>query len=467
MNVTEFIKGHIPLCIGTLGTVVLGYLGYHAVRWIIQRCSRTYKIDRIASNLFNNQNNLITMGQGEYIVFHQSSTGEKRGLSPELYERAFQVLVQYSPGAIMQREAADASQICADRYNVLKTKLKEIDPTLEAAFVPKTLYEMVYLKQCIEEDVNADKVCPLLDRGKHPFAFKKFQSLKVVNNEQEYKAFFENRKCWHLNFFPDHQEHHNEPGIINIASRLNQIMLNTFNPSSQGFTYQQLSTFTENHINFLKTHHNSRAWFINPTKEDLAKHNCENIHLWPGPAINFAIRNTYQSSQPMGIRDDADARIIRHAIALECSAIAQHSLFIFRGSNYKKDLPVSASDKAKAYSLSYGSLFAGALFDAGATAFTYMRRNHLNAYALPIPLDHLANDSPFFIPAHHTLVGMCGGGETFHTRTKGWNNFDVKNFAGMNIRHHQETLDHLKSNMSQNELIRSFLTIKRRAIHLK
>ncbi len=48
MNVSRFIKEHIPLCVCTLGVAILGYFGYHAVRWIINKCQKTEKIDQVA-----------------------------------------------------------------------------------------------------------------------------------------------------------------------------------------------------------------------------------------------------------------------------------------------------------------------------------------------------------------------------------------------------------------------------------
>lgn len=48
VNVSKFVRNHIPLCICTLGIAVPGYLGYHAIRWIINKCHKTEKVDQIA-----------------------------------------------------------------------------------------------------------------------------------------------------------------------------------------------------------------------------------------------------------------------------------------------------------------------------------------------------------------------------------------------------------------------------------
>lgn len=48
INVSKFVKEHTPLCVCTLGIAILGYLGYHAVRWILNKCQKIEKIDQIA-----------------------------------------------------------------------------------------------------------------------------------------------------------------------------------------------------------------------------------------------------------------------------------------------------------------------------------------------------------------------------------------------------------------------------------
>lgn len=52
IDVAKFLKNHIPLCICTLGLAVVGYLGYHAVCLLINKCSRTEKISSVFQNRF-------------------------------------------------------------------------------------------------------------------------------------------------------------------------------------------------------------------------------------------------------------------------------------------------------------------------------------------------------------------------------------------------------------------------------
>jgi hypothetical protein len=53
MDTINFIKAHLPLVLCTAGIAVIGYLGYHAVRWIIDKCSKTEKIDGIAQKIIS------------------------------------------------------------------------------------------------------------------------------------------------------------------------------------------------------------------------------------------------------------------------------------------------------------------------------------------------------------------------------------------------------------------------------
>lgn len=64
IDISKFIKKHTPLCICTLGIAVLGYMGYHAVRWIINKCFQTEKIDRISREIINSSQTEVPSSQG-------------------------------------------------------------------------------------------------------------------------------------------------------------------------------------------------------------------------------------------------------------------------------------------------------------------------------------------------------------------------------------------------------------------
>jgi hypothetical protein len=190
--------------------------------------------------------------------------------------------------------------------------------------------------------------------------------------------------------------------------------------------------------------------------------NCSN----PGPTTNFGFESNRGSSKAMGIRNETDAQIIRDAIALDCSQSARHSLYLYRGADFQKDSTACWNDENKPYSLSYGtSLFAGCVFDGGATAFHYMR-NGQNAYAIAIPFDQL-HDSLFYVPQANTVAQLFSDGEIFHARTKAWDGVDLQKIGGMSIGVNGRKTEHLKSNLSKDELTRQFREYKNRAVQLK
>jgi hypothetical protein len=431
-------------------------------------------IDISKTNLVSNleiNSDKITTGQGEYLIFHQSSNREKKELSRETFERVYKILVQYSPAALMNNESEKTTAEYANRYKLIKEKIKEIDPTLEAVFIPRTLYELIFIRKCIKEDLKAEEICPflspmlqtLMHTPTHPITKKTLIQL-TEQDKKDFQTEQLKRKCWHLCYFRDAGDNEHA-GVKDVAYRLNNVMVKAFDPLSEGFNHQELSTFAEKELEFLKIYHKKGL----ETQEQLIKNEMVKA-IWsldtPGPTTNFAFELSKGNIKPMGIRNEDDARIIRNAIDLECSKIAQHSLFLYRGADFQKDSPYEWNDKDTPYSLSYGSsLFAGCLYDGGATAFHHMR-NGKNAYAIPIPFDQL-NNSPFFIPATHTAAQLAGCGEIFHARTKAWKDFDVKAIGGVNIGGNSHIRDHLKSNLNREEFITQFEKYKSNAFQLK
>lgn len=489
-NVSNFVTKHFSLCVCTLGLAVFGYLGYHVLCWIFSKCQRTEKIDQVAkktisdisktsnqlsnhpsisfvnrvSNLEINQGK-ITVGQGEYIVFHKSSTGEKQPLSREKFEQVYQILLQHSPRVLANSGSENAIEECANRYELIKAKLKKIDPTLEAVFVPKTLYELIFIRKCIQEDLRHKKICPYLSQQGISLEFFGGDQQKYENYLSDKEKKQKEMKCWHLCYFDNASKENNEhAGVKDVAYRLNKAMLKAFDPPTEGFTHQEFSTLAEKEIEFLKAHHK------NSSEAEEKRRKGEKVELvcncsYPGPTTNFGFESSRGAIKSMGICNEAAAQIIRNAVALECSKIAQNVLFLYRGSNFQKDL-ISNNRKGKdiSYSLSYGSsLFAGCVYDGGATAFHYMR-NAENAYAIPVAFDQI-NESPFFIPSMHTLAQLFAEGEIFHARTKSWKDFDVKEMGG--IMDCSEERGYLASNLSQEELKSRFQAYKREALQLK
>ncbi len=468
INNSNFTNEHIQLCVTPKKLTTSSPLG-HTEFSIITNCQNTEEVDQIAqkkiiegkiisdfpkpfTNIISDLEisaDKVTVGQGEYVVFHKLPTGEKHHLSRETFEYVYKVLLQHSPAFLINCGAERASENCANRYELLMTKLKEIDPTLEAFFVPKTLYELIFIRKCIQEDLKNKGICELLSPSIHKKAELCEDFLKEIN---EIKL---QRKCWHLCCFRDAGDNEHV-GVKDVTFRLNKAIFKAFNPSSEGFSHQEFSFFTEKEIDFLKGHHKHYC----ETSEAELIYSCNT----PGPTTSFGF--DVRRIKPMGIRNENDAQIIRKAVALDCSKIAQHSLLLYRGADFQIDSTSYCNNKNTPYSLSYGSsLFAGCLYDGGATAFYYMR-NEKNAYAIPLFFDQI-NNSPFFVPTTHSVAQLFGLGEIFHARTKAWKDFDLEKIMGVDMGVNGHIRDHLKSDLNQEDLNAQFETYKSIAFQLK
>lgn len=499
-EISNFIKTHKVLCALTLGLAIVGYLGVHAVRKIIAKCQKTQKIDALAQKNLNQpqapqqpqnkplpvthlnaQNahkpllakpqvqqpmpmidlsaNLaissdpISLGQGEYLVFHQSEEGTIKQLSEETFEKVYEVLLQYNPKVMVDQQE--------NRHALLQEALQKIDPTLTAVFVPKTLYELVFIRKCISEDIKHNSICDRVSRKIHKTSLATFKGdeAKFAKFQETQNADKIKRKCWHVCYFQDAGDDQHA-GVKEIAKRLNKTLCKNLQPRAAGFTYQQMKTFVENELDFLKTHYET-------TKQKQA--NNEDF-LWdsdtPGPTTNFSVDSNYVGVHPMGIRDDKAAQIVLNALALECSDIAKRSLFLFRGSEFQKDAVVSG--RGIPYTLSYGTgLFSGCIFDGGATAFKFMRADYnSSAHAIPVPYDQI-EQSPFYIPKTHTVTQLFGDGEIFHARSKVHRDADIKSILGFHGFGKTYNREPLRSYQTQDELIASFQNYKAQAIQMR
>jgi len=414
----------------------------------------------------------ITIGQGEYVVFHRLPSGEKKELTRETFEKSYKIMLHYYPSAIINSGSENTSEKCANRYNLIRKDLKEIDSTLEVTFIPRTLYELIFIKQCIEEDMHEAKYRPfhllnLLGSGYTPMPVcpSTTDAIRIDCDDSVKTAKETKRKRWHL--LPFHDAGDNENAKIRDASyRLNQVIVNAFVSLSDDLTIDEFKTHAGKEINFLKDHC-LKCMKTLSLERPLPTH----IYRTPGPTSHFGSDDTLQSRgfHPMGILNETHEQIILNAIVLDCSEIAKTSFLLYRGANLKKD-DVLASKINKLfdgpYSLSYGSsLFAGCLYDSGATPFSYMRGTE-NAFAVPVPFDQL-NQSIFYIPPTNTLAQLCGQGEFFHARTKAWKDFELMKLRGIKGLSKASKREHLSSNFTKIELVAHFKHYMSGAIHLK
>ncbi len=405
----------------------------------------------------------ITTGYGEYIVFYPPSHGERKEVSQETYERVYSIFNDYSPSTIVNRNLQATRDVCDKRFDLIRSKVKEIDSALEVAFVPSTLYELIFIRKCIREDLKHKDICPLLKPLFHEVTVESW-NCKQEELEQIQQTIdnIKRKKCWHLCYFEDAGDNEHSK-VKEIAYRLNKAITKALCPKTEGFTREELLKYTEKEIKFLRTYHQSCS------EEDKKRSQGEKTASvfscsYPGPTTNFGYEsNISKKMQPMGIRNDNDAQIIRNAVEIECSAVAQRAFILYRGADYDNDNPFKNDTP---YSLSFGTgLFGGSLFDGSATAFYYMRREK-NAFAYVVPFDQL-HRSPFYIPSSNTLVQLYGNGEAFHARTKGWKGSDLERISGIKGPVSYNKTDQLKTELSKEELLTQFQMYKSKAIQLK
>ena len=323
----------------------------------------------------------ITLGYGEYVAFHDPRNNERKTLSRETFEQVYKIFNENSLGVM---------GVQVNLYELIKEKVKKIDPTLEIAFIPRTLYELIFIRKCILEDLKYG-ICSQLNPMEHKKSLEHFDG-----DEKKYEIFLSNqvtkrrkRKCWHLSYFEDAGDN-NHPGVKEVAYRLNQLIVKMMVPKGAGFTMNQILLHTEVEIGFLKDYN----------KEGLLGKNLPyttfTSNQTPGPATNFLVNKNYINIKAMGICNEKMAQIMINAVKLECSEAARNSFILYRGSEFMRDEVLRGKDVV--YSLSFGTgLFSGCVFDGGASPYHYMRKSDIDAFAILIPSDQL-NSSPFYIP---------------------------------------------------------------------
>lgn len=367
----------------------------------------------------------IISGQGEYVAYHVK--GDQRlAVSLETYEKVYEIFAKHLPHFSKSSHLEEGSK----RYESLRTKIKEIDPSLEITFIPRTLYELIYMQGCIEEDLTHKAICPRIDYQylkvrtsmKTGGAKVKFEK-ECEERKKKIKTFFEkqsSKTCWHKTHFLDTEGDSQQRNVKKIAYRLNNVILTSL-PSSNPLTYSEMEELTNKTLVLFKE--------IAPGSTNdrhargISKRHLELGGAFGGPTAAFSLeKGDLEPIQqpklfPLGLRKEGvEEKIIKNSIALECSHVAQNSFLLYRGGKIVKDKPFT--DKQEPYSISLGtSLYAGSIYDQGATAAHFMRENMRDAFAISVPFKQVENGI-FQIPRAHAICQITAKGEFFHGRSK-------------------------------------------------
>ncbi|MBS0656536.1 MAG: hypothetical protein JSR46_12225, partial [Verrucomicrobia bacterium] len=294
-------------------------------------------------NSFINEKREITNGYGEFVVYKLRDNGKKE-LNKEEYAKIYQVL--------NQNRLWNSTRELRPRDQELTELLKSIDPSYEAAFVPRTLYDMMVVRKALEEDLEHGELCPKT----------------CIKAEPSSRG-----PCWHDGSFAQ-IGNNNSPAIQRLALETNNIFIRKlptttlrFSTSDiQQMTEEQLTFFYEFHVNSHSETSKKAASMSDTIKQGLVIQFAQDIECCP---IRSGMREDGTRVEvlvsPMGISSQNIANIYRNSIALECSPQAIHNAILYRGGNLQADYPIEASTLSTLHSrsLSYSSsLLAGAFF---------------------------------------------------------------------------------------------------------
>lgn len=335
------------------------------------------------SQLYKNmksQNLSVEDGYGEYIIH---STGPHTQIPEDLYNTAY---------AVTEKYRLNLGEV-ANRPHALRKELQIIDSNLDIAFIPRTLYELLYIRAAIQEETRDKAICPLQTID----SFKAFQDGSWAVSADKIN------RCWHLCRFNDKTPFDGQAKTLRTLSfRLNALAIETFRPE-QHFTGTQIASFAEKEVSFLKNHCQMFS--------DIFRKEMKTFCGCSGAAINFGLpqgNGERVKCHPMGITDNQDAQIVYNAIALECDKSSQNSYVLYRGG----DLFIPDDTT----SICWGtSLFGGAFLDGTACVFHYVSAKKRKAYALVVPAKEAT--TAFHIPSWHPIRHLFSQGEFHHARS--------------------------------------------------
>ena len=232
----------------------------------------------------------VHSGQGEYIVFQCSPNGSESP-NQSCFDRVYQIFLNYSFREMAAR-ASDSTELfndCAHRYDLIQNEVSSISSELIISFVPKVLFELIYLQGCIEENRENGAECPML-RARF-LAKESPYELNPKYVRPKLSCFGKN--CWHLSLFTHSNGNDQEEGVRQLAYRFNQRLIEILHPTKCGFDFDELNHFMIDRLNYFAQHQLScqQRYPLSTTVEEL--------NLWIHDAFNTSIFNFGYTLQEM------------------------------------------------------------------------------------------------------------------------------------------------------------------------
>jgi hypothetical protein len=337
---------------------------------------------------------VIKNGAGEFVVFKSN----RENLTPEEYAIAFKIFEKYSPAH------------CREGYEkreelILEELKKEIDPSCQITFIPRTLYDIIAIQKVLKEELVDPR--SRLNREEEGTECQRFLRFKEAKFSSYGEAIILGAKS-----FDPRKDQEDDPELAGIAEKHKECPCKNNGVKSSAYaSYLKKSTeHTAHKINeiFLEKITSTQMNFSE--LKEMTKKEIQAIKSKEIPNKNSILGNLQKVVSK--ILDG----VVENALELECSEMALKNTFLFRGANIAHDSPFNLKQQ-KEQSLSYGtSIFAGIFKDEGATSMRYMHDEEA-AFALHIPFDKIAG-APFHVKLEHPLEQLWGKGEWFHSRSK-------------------------------------------------
>lgn len=353
------------------------------------------------------QEGILKNGFGEYLIYRVTADGRKQAISPGDYQVVFKI--------IENARVLKGDDFPEDRHAYLKAAIQaQLGPEVQIGFIPRSLYELIYLQECVQEILkNKETLC--IDDSNE--LWKNLDSEEKITeiDKSLTKYFWQQCRFEDTDYinqcFSESECDHRERYVQLVSEKLNKVALEKFNLESgdrEGFSYFEIRNATKTVVEFFKN-----------LRDESSVNNKIVKQVKPRDNIAYAMA-CKTTADPIGIANTRDIQLIKDAVKLECSQAAVNHLIFYRGGKYSSDALEKSflSDNLLQNSLSYGTLFGGILYDRGACAYRYMRDFSNDSFAYPVSLKKLLEGTPpFTMPMVHPLITMMSSGEYFHGRT--------------------------------------------------
>ena len=395
----KFSYKPLPAIIYPISLNCKKYGPYHDERKVFLNPAKPRTIDQLEI-----PTGIICQGYGEYVGFRLSELGNLVNLSRSEFEKVY---------AIFNKNLD---------YACMKEEIAKIDPNIQIAFIPRSLYELIFIRKMLNRN-EKEFISQDLENS---FCTEMADCHKAVNNHQSKTSYY---KADAVNLIQ----------IENLAYKINWTISKRIYNGNQGLTYSELADFLESEVMSVKKH---------IEKIGTCGYLC--------PVTNFQ-QNT------LGIYNDIDTQLIKNCLKLECSTVANRAFLLYRGGDYSKDF---IEKDGYAHSLSYGTgLFAGSLYDSSANPFYYGRKNSNHCYVIVVPFEG-QETSPFYIPQSNTILQLFMEGVHFHARSKLWDS-KLECSTGMGMKKNEAYIKYLVTTDSKKQLEDKFISYMKEAVIVK